>query len=1400
MKLTAPQENVIETEMFFKNTSISNIGGYMFFYRKMDVERLKKAMQTLMKNADALRLRIVQKDGTIMQEFVPYEQEEISVETLSEETVKAITDEWMQTPFALDGKLYDFRILQTEDKVGMYIKLHHLIADAWTMSLVVSKIMEYYEKLENGEAVEEALPSFADAITKEETYLSSSQYQKDAEYWNQKYETKPTYVSLVKEQASFDAEAGRESFVIGKEKRMQIETYCKGKNISPAVFWEALLAIYTARINQADDITLCSLVVNRSGIKEKNTVGMFNTILPLTISLDWNETFASLCSRIGTEHFQLFRHQKYPLAKIMETIRQKHEQSSLYDLMVSYQNAQMTRSDDFDYAVHWNFNGYAELNLMLNIDDISQTGELHLNFDYRKKAFTAEEVEKIYQRLLYMIEQILTKEEIRFCDIEIVTEAERKQLLFDFNDTQKEYPKEKCIYEFLEEQVQKMPNKVALSFQGKTMTYREFHEKVNALANYILSQNIQHAIIGVMAERSFEMLIAVYAIQKATCAYMPMDPHFPEERIAFMLEDSKAPLILTQKKWEDKLPKAMPKIILDTFDAEKYSKENPKVKAKPTDTAYVIYTSGSTGKPKGAQIPHHSVINRIQWMHQKYPLKESDVILQKTPYTFDVSVWELFWWSMYGGSLEILVPEGHKDPREMIETIAQGKVTHMHFVPSMLNAFLEYLHANPALVSKLKTLRYVFASGEALQSEQVKKFYQILGENHTTLHNLYGPTECTVDVSYYDCNPEHIPDSIPIGKPVDNTQLLVLDKAGKLLPIGASGELHISGVLVGKGYINREELTKQKFVKNPYYDFPTMYRTGDLARYLPDGNIEYLGRMDYQIKIRGLRVELGDIETAITKYPNIQDTVVTVVEIAGEKNLCAYFTAKENIAIEKLKKELAKTLPDYMVPTYYRQLEKMPLNANGKIDRKSLPEVTLQSDEKYVAPKDEIESEIQECVQKILKRDKMSVETDLLTAGLTSLGVVTLMTDLSALGFNIRVKDFYENRTIRDIASFLENNNQEEEAEADDEKYRDVSDIRRISVEGKENGSILVTGATGFLGVHLIQELWEKTDRKIYCFIRNPKKWERYLETYTKIPFNNDRIVPILGDLTKENLGLVEEKYQQLVDEVSDVVHSAANVSHFCSWEESKSINLVGTCNILQFAEKAMAKLHHISTMSVSGDILTKQTVDYPEFDENQLYIGQKYKDNVYAYSKYLAEKEIIKAVREMRVNASIYRLPNLTWRTTDGVFQENFEENDLYIITKVIGKIKKFPTELAKEDIAISPVDDLARAIVLLMQKEKKNNIYHLISTNSPTLETYFRTLFKIELKPMQAVYQELREKENDEEVQFVVMYLAGILDDPSKMVVKIKSEKTNAILENLGYEWSRIDEKYIKQIDIIK
>jgi amino acid adenylation domain-containing protein len=473
------------------------------------------------------------------------------------------------------------------------------------------------------------------------------------------------------------------------------------------------------------------------------------------------------------------------------------------------------------------------------------------------------------------------------------------------------------IQQLIEARVAAQPQATAVLCGGQSLTYAEVNARANQLAHRLRAEGVgPGSIVALMLERSVAMIVGILGIVKAGGAYLPVPPDNPPERTRYMLEDAGVKLVLDEKS-----------IDLDALSGET---SNPPLLNTPGDLVYVIYTSGSTGKPKGVMIEHRALVNRLRWMQSAYPIGPGDVILQKTPYSFDVSVWELFWWALEGATLAFLVPGGERNPLAIVDAVRRHQVSVMHFVPSMLNVFLEYLEGRQA---PLPSLRQVFASGEALTPSHVRKFNALL---EARLTNLYGPTEATVDVTYYDCPRGPDIGIVPIGREIDNIRLYVI-RDGREARGGETGELCIAGVGLARGYLNNPVLTAQKFVDNPVNPGERIYRTGDVARRLRDGNIEYLGREDHQVKIRGLRVELGEIESTVREVPGIVDCVVAVEKHSESVMiLVAYVVSRSELDAPGLKAYLRKRLPDYMVPHRFERIAEMPLTSSGKADRKAL--------------------------------------------------------------------------------------------------------------------------------------------------------------------------------------------------------------------------------------------------------------------------------------------------------------------------------------------------------------------------------------------------------------------------------------------------------------------------------
>ena len=786
--------------------------------------------------------------------------------------------------------------------------------------------------------------------------------------------------------------------------------------------------MYLNRAVEKEDIILGTTLLNRSNQREKETMGMFTSIgAPIRVGINGNLDFKTFVEEMTKECFAVLKHQRYPYNLLLQEVKRKHNvTTNLFDMVLTYQNSKFNKEQaKVDYITRWHFSGHQLESLIININDREDEGCLIIDYDFLVDVFHIKEIEFIHQHVISLLWHALDNPRNQVAKLEMLAEKEKQRILYEFNHTAADFPQDKILPQFFEEQAAKTPENIAVIFERRKLTYRALNEKANQLAGVLRGKGVgPDTVVGICLYRSIEMVIGLLAILKAGGAYLPISPDYPLERIRYMLQDSGAKLLLTQGALVNDLQLGVE--LLDLEDERHYTgkAENLPPLSGARDLAYVIYTSGSTGKPKGVMIEHRSIVNRIHWMQQKYPLTAESTLLQKTPFTFDVSVWELFWWSFVGAKVCMLAPEGEKDPAVMIQAIMEQHVTTVHFVPSMLSVFLDYVEKRAA-VGKLASLKQVFASGEALNLLQVNTFNRLLyAANGTELYNLYGPTEAAVDVSYFDCSPKVALKTVPIGRPINNIRLYILDKNRNLLPVGIPGELYIAGIGVGRGYINNPQLTSEKFVADPFHPGEIMYKTGDRVRWFPEGDIEYLGRIDFQVKIRGLRIELGEIENRLLTHKAVKDAVVLGKCHNHTMYLCAYIVAARAMTALELKDYLLADLPDYMVPSYFVFLDVLPLSPNGKVNRKALPEPDYAkgSADEYAAPGNEMEKELAAVWSDVLEVDKVGVNESFFQLGGNSLRAIALITEIHhRLHLELSVRDIFRLQTVRRLSEHLQN-------------------------------------------------------------------------------------------------------------------------------------------------------------------------------------------------------------------------------------------------------------------------------------------------------------------------------------------------------------------------------------------
>jgi amino acid adenylation domain-containing protein len=617
------------------------------------------------------------------------------------------------------------------------------------------------------------------------------------------------------------------------------------------------------------------------------------------------------------------------------------------------------------------------------------------------------------------------------------------------------------VAELFEAQVEKSPDRTAVVYEDQQLSYGELNRRANRLARYLRELGAgPDAKVAICVERGLEMIEALLGVLKAGGAYVPLDPGYPVERLRYMVEDSKPAALLTQGHLKELFTgMAVTVPVIEMGDGRRAWRDRPEsdpsreaIGLSSEHLAYIIYTSGSTGMPKGAMNEHRGVVNRLIWMQDAYELNADDAVLQKTPFSFDVSVWEFFWPLLAGARLVMARPGGHKDPNYIVEAIQHDNITTMHFVPSMLQVFLEQ-----ADVVRCSTLVRIICSGEALPATLVRRFQEEVSS--CTIHNLYGPTEAAVDVTAWPCPRGIEGDRIPIGRPIANTQIYILDRQGQPVPMGVAGQIHIGGVQVARGYLNRPELTAERFLPDPIAgEGARMYRTGDIGKWLADGSVEFLGRDDEQVKIRGFRVELGEIEATLAKHAGVREALVVAREdTVGDKRLVAYYTIEgdrevKGAGAEELRAFLTARLPEYMVPAAYVRMESLPLTPNGKLDRKRLPvpEGDAYAARAYEPPQGEVETLLAGIWGELLKVEKVSRRDSFFELGGHSLLIIQLASRLrSAVGVEVPVRAFFDGPTLLEMTHAIAIS--QLEGENSEEILREIGELSQMSAAEVNN-------------------------------------------------------------------------------------------------------------------------------------------------------------------------------------------------------------------------------------------------------------------------------------------------------------------------------------------------------------
>ncbi len=927
---------------------------------------------------------------------------------------------WRMRTFALGDDNYCF----------MWVN-HHAIADGWSTASLMTELYNTYHALKNNpQFVPKKLKSsYKDFVIEQVIEKKNKQHD---EFWKKelagykRFEFPRPIQPIVRE--------GNKTYARNFGDRLLRELSRAAKQYDSSLK-NLCFAAYVYMLNMLsfeNDLVVGLVTNNRPQCEDGDKIfGCFLNTVPVRVNIPDTITWREYIRLIDNKLLELANHNRLPLHDIVKIIGEEtQDRNPIFDTFFNYVDfhvygqagapAENGHNSDHQTSVE----GIEKTNTLFDFHVNTTAANFYISFSYSTAIISDELAANMGDYFENVLRKFFADPHSSVNKLDLLTEAEKKKLLHTFNHTAEEYPKNKLIHKFFEEQAKKNSDHVAVIFKDCRVSFKELNSRANQLAWVLKTKGVgADSIVAIMIEPSIERMLAILAIVKAGGAYLPIEPDFPESRIQYLLKDSGTSFLLTRRRFITFSINNCE--ILDVEDPVHYqgNTADPKAVATSRNLIYVMYTSGSTGNPKGVLTEHQALVNRLLWMQKQYPLDGQDVVLQKTFYTFDVSVWELFWWSIAGATLCFLPDVGKRDPRIVVETIERNGVTTLHYVPSMLNIFMDFIDKFSD-ARRLSSLRQVFASGEALAPAHVQKFNRVLRRaNDTRLTNLYGPTEAAIDVSYFDLPDAEEVDTIPIGKPIANTRFFVVNKSQQLQPLGVPGELCIAGDGLARDYLGRGELSREKFTPNPFFPGERVYKTGDLVRWRADGNLEFLGRIDTQVKIRGIRIELGEIESQLLRYPKIKEAVVILKEDQHrEKYLCAYVVSDFQPMVSELRDHLLTQLPEFMLPSHFVQVRNIPLTSNDKVDRKALLKLDdpMKSGAEFVAPQTGVEKIVADIWKQVLKVDKVGIHDNFFHVGGDSLSIIKVNNSLKqTFHKDIPVALMFKYHTINALAKFL---------------------------------------------------------------------------------------------------------------------------------------------------------------------------------------------------------------------------------------------------------------------------------------------------------------------------------------------------------------------------------------------
>lgn len=1402
-ELSRPQKLIYDMEQY-AGGAIAVICGSMVVKGRMDTAALENAVNAVYQYNEALRIRIVKTEQGVRQTVSDFTRHTVEIMHFkNKEDLDLYAKDYAKKPIELSGTLCKIKIVCLCDGYGILIKLHHLIGDAWTLALICSQFNSFLKK----EKI--TAYSYRNYVNKEQCYLQSAQYTKDRDFFLKRFEVceDVTYLSE-KQSKSFSAE--RSTFTLDADQSKRLRTYADNNHVSVFALFLAAFAVYMNRTKRnLEKFYIGTAVLNRAGVKERNTIGMFINTVPVLISLDNESTFEKNLLKVQEEVLSTFRHQKFNYGEILAEVRKVHHfTEKLYDVIISYQNAVVDNASERSETT-WYHSGVQTESLQIHIDDRDSRGVFRFHFDYQTEKYAEDEIEQMYHHVLNLLSDAVENENKKLYELTMLSMTEKNRLMYAFNDNAVDYPKDQCVHHLFEEQAAETPDKTAVIACDRVLTYAELNEQANRIAHSLIEKKVKVGdIVAFALPRKSYLLSVIFGILKAGAAYMPIDLETPQHRIDYMLDDSRARFLITEEQVG---------VLLESDRID-----NPQIVLDGDALCYCIYTSGSTGNPKGVLIRHRNLINFCnvnEYNNYQYNAVFGGKILLSTLKSCFDAFEDYALFLLNGNSIVLAGDKDIADGDRLAKLAEENKVEVLQSTASIM----KLLCSSTAYLDMLKKIKVIVMGGERLLPDL---YFSLRTATDAIILNGYGPTEATIGVSFGEINSG----DIHIGRPIANTQIYIVDQYRNLCPVGVTGELCIAGDGVGIGYLNRPELTAEKFIDNPFGK-GKLYQTGDLAYWRNDGRLAYVGRNDFQVKIRGLRIELGEIENTITRIEGISQTVVVVREDdSGRQVICAFYTG-EKMESGKIRSALSKTLPRYMLPGVLVHLDEFPLTTNGKVNRKALPKVdwnNIDDSTEYVKPEGELEQQLAMIIGLVLGYDLVGRNDHFFdNLGGDSLKMIEFVSKAHNEGIYFSVQDVFDYPTVRRLAESITKVNDITINGTDEKKCFSEMDFKKINLlleknkaeymtrpTKKNTGNMLLAGATGYLGIHILADFLDCDDGTAICLVRGVDRSEskKRLADLLQFYFGNrytalidSRVEVLCADLQKEDFGLSKSAYEKLSEKADIVINAAASVKHYGSYQYFWEVNVETVNRIIDFCIRYRKRLIHISTLSVSGyGFMDKPDGDGTDrcFHESDLFIGQAL-GNVYIRSKFEAERAVLEAVSR-GFCANIMRMGNLMNRWSDGVFQKNYESNAFLRKIKAILTLGVFPKSLAEYPIEFTPVDEAARAVMTIARHfGTEQTVFHINNPRTIRMDklfSYFNEMGYYLKFTEESVFADIvQQTAQQSDREFVFETFIGDIDVNGQLGfgngIHVMNDFSVLYLKQLGFEWPDIGKDYLQR-----